>query len=134
MLNNSSIYTFIGNIFYIGAGGFIGANLRYVVGLASKSLFGPYFPVGTWIVNIVGSFALGYLHSFFLQRSDVSLQTQFFLTTGLLGAVTTFSTFNLESYLLFQNGEIKKALLNTLGSVFLGLLALAIGYMVATRR
>ncbi|WP_072679759.1 fluoride efflux transporter CrcB [Arcobacter sp. LA11] len=110
----------------IGTGGFLGAIARaYVVYLSNKH-FSYEFPVGILFVNILGSFLIGVLFAIFANYTvDDSLKS--FLTTGFLGALTTYSTFAIESFFLLQTSlllGISNMALNLLGSV----LAAASGY------
>jgi CrcB protein len=105
-------------ILAIGSGGFVGAVLRaYLNGLISHRL--PHdLPYGTLSVNLFGSFVMGLLMAYFMYTSFFSLHVKSFLSTGLLGALTTYSTFAFESLLLLQGGHIALAALNvTLNAV-----------------
>ena len=110
-------------ILAIGSGGFLGAVLRaYLNGLISSKL--PHdLPYGTLGVNLIGSFAMGAIMAYFMYSSIFSLQAKSFLSTGFLGALTTYSTFAFESFLLLEGGYILLALanisLNAFGSVFM---------------
>jgi fluoride exporter len=110
-------------ILAIGSGGFIGAVLRaYFNGLISHRL--PHdLPFGTLGVNLVGSFIMGLLIAYFMYTSIFSLHAKSFLSTGILGALTTYSTFAIESFLLLEGGHILLALanisLNAFGTVFM---------------
>ena len=110
-------------ILAIGSGGFIGAVLRaYLNGLISHKL--PHdIPVGTLGVNLIGSFIMGLLIAYFMNASFFSLHAKSFLTTGLLGALTTYSTYAIESFLLLESGHILLALtnvsLNAFGTIFM---------------
>lgn len=99
-------------ILAIGSGGFIGAVLRaYLNGLISHKL--PHdLPYGTLGVNLLGSFLMGLLIAYFMYTSFFSLQAKSFLSTGILGALTTYSTFAIESLLLLQGGHILLAFIN----------------------
>lgn len=99
-------------ILAIGSGGFIGAVLRaYLNGLISHRV--PHdLPYGTLGVNLIGSFLMGVLIAFFMYSSFFSMHTKSFLSTGLLGALTTYSTFAIESFLLLKAGHIFLSLLN----------------------
>jgi len=105
-------------ILAIGSGGFIGAILRaYLNGLISHKI--PHvLPIGTLGVNLIGSFVMGILIAYFMQTTFFSIHTKSFLTTGILGALTTYSTFAIESFLLLQGGNIFLAVINILLNVF----------------
>ena len=110
-------------ILAIGSGGFIGAVLRaYLNGLISHRV--PHdLPYGTLGVNLIGSFVMGLLIAYFMYTTVFSLQAKSFLSTGILGALTTYSTFAIESFLLLEGGRILLALanisLNAFGTVFM---------------
>ena len=110
-------------ILAIGSGGFIGAVLRsYVNGLISNKL--PHdLPFGTLGVNLFGSFIMGILIAYFMYTTLFPLHVKSFLTTGILGGFTTYSTFAIESFLLLESGSIGLALLNislsAIGAVFM---------------
>ncbi|MDF1875574.1 fluoride efflux transporter CrcB [Sulfurimonas sp. SAG-AH-194-I05] len=110
-------------ILAIGSGGFIGAVLRvYLNSLIAHKV--PHdLPYGTLGVNIIGSFIMGILIAYFMYTSFFSLSMKSFLSTGILGALTTFSTFAIESFMLLEGGHILLALanisLNTFGSIFM---------------
>ena len=113
----------------IGCGGFVGAILRYLVSGWVYSLSGSDFPLGTLVVNVVGSFILGLvlgLSDHFILHPQVML----FLTIGLLGAFTTYSTFSYESWSLIEVGSYGEALLNMAASLLLGLAAIALGLLL----
>ncbi|MBU0720100.1 fluoride efflux transporter CrcB [bacterium] len=99
-------------ILAIGSGGFIGAVLRaYLNGVISHKL--PHdLPYGTLGVNLIGSFVMGVVIAYFMYTSFFSLSAKSFLSTGLLGALTTYSTFAIESLFLLQGGHIALALVN----------------------
>ncbi len=93
-------------ILAIGSGGFIGAVLRsYVNDLISQRV--PHeLPFGTLGVNLIGSFIMGVLIAYFMYTSFFSLHVKSFLTTGILGGFTTYSTFAIESFFLLQSGTL----------------------------
>ena len=99
-------------ILAIGSGGFIGAILRvYLNGLISHKL--PHdLPFGTLGVNLIGSFIMGALIAYFMYSTFFSIHFKSFLTTGILGALTTYSAFAIESFLLIQSGSLSLAFLN----------------------
>ena len=105
-------------------GGGLGSAARYGVGLLALRLVGNGFPWGTFAINVVGSFAMGVVAEYFALKSGMSQPLRLFLTTGIIGGFTTFSTFSLETALLYEHGEAGTALLYVLGSVTIGVAAL----------
>jgi CrcB protein len=105
-------------ILAIGSGGFIGAVLRaYLNGLMSHKL--PHeLPFGTLGVNLIGSFIMGILIAYFMYTTFFSLHVKSFLSTGILGALTTYSTFAIESFFLLESGYIALALINISANAF----------------
>jgi len=86
----------------IAAGAALGANARYLVNLWAASRFGADFPYGTLLVNITGSFILGFLVAFSTERFDLSPEMRLLLATGFLGSYTTFSSYAVESLNLWR--------------------------------
>ena len=109
-------------IVFAGAG--LGGMLRHGLNGLSLRLFGPDLPIGTPVINVLGSFLMGLLGGWFLMRSGSSPGWRLFLTAGVLGGFTTFSTFSLEAALLWERGEVGQAALYVIGSVGLGVFAL----------
>jgi CrcB protein len=115
-------------IVFIGAG--IGGALRHGVNVGAAKLFGFGLPFGTLIVNVVGSFAMGLLAGYFIYRPGISQHVRLFLTTGILGGFTTFSTFSLDAALLIERHAYALAAGYLIGSVAAGLSALFFGLAV----
>ncbi len=117
----------IKNIFIVGLGSFAGGVLRYVLSmLLSKVGKILAFPIGIFVINILGCFAIGVLYSFFKEKTATPT-LPLLLITGLLGGFTTFSTFSLETLQLLQENEGLKATFYVVGSVGLGILACFLG-------
>lgn len=115
-------------IVFLGAG--IGGALRHGVNIAATRMFGFGFPYGTLIVNVVGSFAMGLFAGFFAYRSGIPQHVRLFLTTGILGGFTTFSTFSLDAAVLIERYSFLMAAGYIVGSVSAGLAALFFGLAV----
>jgi fluoride exporter len=115
----------------IGIGGFLGANARYLVAGWMTEHFGAAFPYGTLVINVSGSFILGFFLIFISERLHVHPNWRLFFAIGFLGAYTTFSTFSFENFVLLQERSHVFALANMLGSVGLGLIAVVAGISVA---
>ena len=116
------------NYLYVFFGAGLGGMLRHAVNFAARHWLGTSFPFGTLTVNALGSCLMGLIAGFFALRGHLPQGWQLFLTTGMLGGFTTFSTFSLETALLYQRGELATAvvyivssLVFALGGVFLGL-------------
>ena len=119
------------NIFIIGIGGFLGAISRYGVALWIGERWGRNFPLGTFVINVSGSFLIGLLMSLFTERFMVNPQWRLMLVVGFLGAYTTFSTFEYETGALMKDGEWLIAMLNVVLSVIVGFIALKLGEVIA---
>jgi CrcB protein len=116
----------------VGLGGFIGANARFVVARMVGALFETRFPLGTFVINISGSFLLGVLGTVIAQRMLPNSEVmRLALGVGFLGAFTTFSTFEFETHALFDDGSWLTAAANIFASLFVGLLAVRAGIVVA---
>lgn len=114
----------------VAVGGALGSVLRYAVGVLWIGAGATGFPWGTLLVNVTGSFALGFLARWFSPAS-ASSPLVLLLTVGVCGGYTTFSTFTLETFALTERGEWVRALAYVLASVVASYLALALGYQLA---
>ena len=115
-------------IVFVGAG--IGGALRHGVNVGAARLFGFGFPYGTLIVNVVGSFVMGALAGYFAFRPGIGQHMRLFLTTGILGGFTTFSSFSLDAALLVERHSYGLAAGYIVGSVAAGMAALFFGLAV----
>ncbi|MDF0491356.1 fluoride efflux transporter CrcB [Sphingomonas sp. H39-1-10] len=118
-------------IVFLGAG--IGGALRHLAGLAALRLLGPDFPYGTMFVNVVGAATMGLLVGLFAFRVSGDADLRLFLTTGLLGGFTTWSTFALDTVTLWDRGNLVLTLLYTVGSFVLSIAALGTMLLLARR-
>ena len=118
----------------VGAGGFCGAVARYLIGLGFEPLVERVgFPFGTMVANILGCALIGILSGLVLIRGTFTLEMRLLLITGLLGSLTTFSTFSFESVALLRRGRLDLALFNIGVQLGLGLAAVAAGYWLVVR-
>ncbi len=109
-------------------GGSLGAGARYGCNQLIGRLLGAGFPFSTLFVNVIGSFLMGIIVAYLLAREGQSEMMKLFLTTGFLGAFTTFSTFSLDFMLLLERKALLEAGLYLFLSVSLAILFLILGY------
>jgi fluoride exporter len=117
----------------VGAAGFFGAMLRFLITRVSGAMFNTDFPVGTMIINLTGSLFLGWFWAVTETRIMLSDPLKLAIGVGFVGAYTTFSTFCLDSTKLLDGGAYNKFAFNVIGSVVLGLLAVRLGMRLAGR-
>ncbi len=115
----------------IALGGAIGAVLRFMTSNMVYSQLGRVFPWGTLMVNVIGSLFMGLLFVLFTERMELNSDVRAFITVGLLGAFTTFSTFTIETMNLIESGELMRAGVNILASVVCCLAACWLGMIIA---
>lgn len=118
-------------LFAVAAGGAAGAVMRWLMAAGIQRLAGGAFPWGTFAVNALGSFLLGFLFVWLIERSTASELLRLALTVGFLGAFTTFSTYSLESIRLLQEGSFSLAFGNVFGQVVVCLLLTWLGVQLA---
>ena len=117
-------------ILAVGLGGFIGAVLRsYINGIVNENIKHD-IPFGTLSVNLLGSFMLGILYAYFHFNHIVNSDIQKFLETGMMGALTTYSTFAVESFFLFKTKNYIMAFSNMFLNLFGTILMVAAGYRI----
>ena len=118
-------YLHMKNILLIFLGGGFGSILRYLMSNYTQKLWNiSSFPMGTFIVNILGCFIIGCLTSYFVKNDNY---LKYLLITGFCGGFTTFSTFSVENYSLWQNQQYGTLLLYVISSIVLGFAAVIIG-------
>lgn len=122
-------------ICWVGLGGFLGANARFWLGGWIAQRLGTAFPWSTFVINITGSFVLGLVATLLAERIEVPAAPtlRLLISTGFVGAYTTFSTFELETFGLVQTGTILRAFANALGSLVAGFFAVWLGTVFARR-
>lgn len=118
----------------IALGGAVGAVLRHAINEGMLHLFGRAFPFGTLLVNILGSFVIGLLYALVLNGQLAANPWRIFIGVGVLGALTTFSTFSLDTVLLLQQGHLAKAVLNVVGNLVLCLTLTWLGIKLGTMK
>ena len=125
---------YLGQILLVGAGGFIGSSLRFVISSwAQRSSFVAGFPLGTLVVNVIGCLLIGVLVGIADHRHLLEPGQRLFLAVGVLGGFTTFSAFAIETVSLLQSADIARAVMNVFAQITLGCVAALLGYLIVAR-
>lgn len=114
----------------VGCGGFFGAGARYLISAWAKEQFPVSIPCGTLIVNVLGALIIGFVSEAALRTTGISPTTKLFITTGIMGGLTTFSTFSLESVTLLSKNPAM-GIWNIMLNLFLSLFGVVIGQFIA---
>jgi fluoride exporter len=117
----------IKSLLIIGIGGFLGSISRYLFAHLVYRWFVPVFPLSTLVVNVLGSLLIGMVYGFSEKGGLLSVEWRIFLTVGLLGGFTTFSTFTIEMIVMLRDGQYLNVLSYAMLSVFAGLAACFLG-------
>ena len=120
-------------LLWICLGGALGTGARYLVGLGAAKLLGTGFPYGTLVVNLVGSFVISVVMYLSFDVPAISTPMRLFLTTGILGGFTTYSSFNYETLRLILNGYVGLGLANAALTLVGGVVAGMLGLYAASR-
>jgi CrcB protein len=119
------------NVLLVAVGGALGSIFRYGVTLAATRFVGANWPYGTFFVNVTGSFAMGVAIELIVRRFGGSNELRLFVATGILGGYTTFSSFTLDTAVLWERGASLAAMAYLLSSVMFGMIALFFGLAAA---
>lgn len=117
-------------ILFIAAGGAIGAVLRYLTIVGAHSLLGANYPIGTLGVNVIGSFLMGLVVTYFVSLGDMSSELRAFLIVGLLGSFTTFSAFSYDILNYWEKGDFTAVFAYGASSVVFSIGAIYLGVML----
>jgi CrcB protein len=117
----------------ITAGGGAGSLARYLAGSAIMTRLGGRFPLGTLVINVTGSFLIGLIMTWLTEQLQPNPNWRYLLVIGFLGGYTTFSSFEWETYSAIREGGFWIGLLNVVGSVGVGYLAVWLGAQLARR-
>jgi CrcB protein len=116
---------------FLGAGA--GGLARYIAGTLIMQRYAGRFPLGTFVINVSGSFLIGILMTFLSERLDLSPNWRLLLVVGFLGGYTTFSSFEYETFVAARSGNSLLALMNVVGSVVFGYIAVWVGAILGAR-
>jgi CrcB protein len=119
------------NVLLVALGGSIGAVARYGLAGLVQRFTTPYFPFGTFVVNILGCLVFGILAGLAEHRFALGPEARAFLLIGILGGFTTFSSFTFETFQLLRDAEFARASLNAFGQLVVGLFAMWLGFVLA---
>jgi len=118
---------------FVMFGGAVGAVSRFILGTLVAKWYPGLFPLGTFLINVTGSFLIGVLMMVFLNRPSIDANWRLFLVTGILGGYTTFSSFEWETFASIRGGAATVAVSYAISSVVVGLLGVWLGAMLSNR-
>lgn len=120
----------MGKYLMVGVGGFLGAVARFWLGGYISEKMGTRFPYGTFVINCTGCFLIGFIITLMAERTHWSPNWRYLIPIGFIGAYTTFSTFEYETFRAMQDGEMLIAFLTVAASVVVGFFAVWLGVIV----
>jgi len=120
-------------VLYVALGGALGASSRHLLGMGALKAFGPDYPYGTMIANVLGGFLMGLLAGWLALKVSGGENLRLFLGVGLLGGFTTFSAFSLDAVLMYERKAYGALLSYVGGSVVLSIGALMMGLILARK-
>ncbi|HTZ56880.1 MAG TPA: fluoride efflux transporter CrcB [Acidobacteriaceae bacterium] len=116
---------------WIAIGGSLGSIARYWVGAIIASRFGTKFPYGTFVINITACAIIGFALAFLGRRAELNPAWRFLIPVGFVGAYSTFSTFEWETFSSLETGGLVTATLYVASSILCGLVAVWCGVLIA---
>ncbi len=119
-------------LLFVALGGAIGSVTRYLVGGWIANRFGAAFPYGTFVINVTGSFIIGFFLAFAQERVSLSPYWRLFFAVGFVGGYTTFSTFEYEGIRLLQDRDMLLGAVYLIGSVVTGGIAVFGGIVLGS--
>ena len=123
----------VGKILAVATGGALGAVARYVINNSFLAFVSLSFPLPTFLINITGSLLIGFILTLAAEKVEIGENLKLFLSVGFLGAYTTFSTFEFETFQLIRERQSATALLYVLSSVAIGLGGVLFGVWLARK-
>ncbi len=120
-------------LLYVALGGALGASARHLLGIGALKAFGPAYPYGTMAANVIGGFFMGLLAGWLALKVSGGANLRLFLGVGLLGGFTTFSSFSLDAFLMYEKKAYGALLGYVGGSVILSIGALMMGLILARK-
>jgi fluoride exporter len=120
------------NLLLIAIGGALGSVARYLLSTFVLRVTGTLFPLGTFVVNVIGCIVFGVIAGGAIQRVQLTPALRLFFLTGILGGFTTFSSYAFESFSLMRDGQFAWAAINIAGQVVAGLAGMWVGYVAAS--
>lgn len=122
----------LSNILAVAAGGALGAVIRYLNSRVMAHYFTANLHYATLMVNVIGCFLMGMAYVWFQNKFQASENLRLFITVGFLGALTTWSTFSMETVLMINSGEVVKGFVYLISTFVLCLLAFYIGMKISS--